>query len=174
MKFRSRTHLFVAPLVAMLVLSGCDDSTAPDDTIRIVRLNIGSQTIILDENGVRDCCDGEGDATLNTRITIPNSGSQRTQLVYATFHRADGSNITLDPDQFEIRMQPESANLTWEPLTFPVGTNWPFSGNLRRAAVGVTNVEFSVLTSGGTAIFGPETFAVCTTNQSGSTTACGS
>jgi hypothetical protein len=173
MKFRFRTHFLVAPLVALLALTACEDSTSLDDTIEVVRLNIGQQTIYLDSGGLRDCCDGEGDATLNTRVTIPNSGSQRTQLVYAVFARADGSNIQLDPDVYEIRMEPVNGNLTWTPLTFPEGTNWAFSGNLSRNEVGVTNVDFSVVQrSSGSAVFGPHTFRVCTANQSGSTTEC--
>lgn len=172
MKFRPRTHLLVAPLVAMLVLSACEDSTALDDTIQVVRLNIGNQTIYLDTNGLRDCCDGEGDATLNTRVTIPTSGSQSSQLTYVTFHRADGSNITMDPSQVQIQVQPENGNLSWTPLTFPDDTNWPFSGNLSRNAAGITNVQFSVV-RGGSTVFGPHSFRVCTTNQSGSLTECG-
>jgi hypothetical protein len=175
MTFRSRTHVLVAPLVALLALTGCEDSSNLDDDIEVVRLNIGTQTITLDTGGLRDCCDGEGDATLNIRVTIPNSGSARTQLVYATFHRADGSNITLDPDVIEIRMSPASGSLTWTPLTFPNGTNWPFSGNLSRTSAGITNVEFTVVQrTSGSALFGPHTFRVCTANQSGSTTECAS
>jgi hypothetical protein len=175
MTFRPRTRFLVAPLVALLALTACEDSTSLDDTISVVRLNIGSQTINIDTNGLRDCCDGEGNATLNTRIAIPNSGSARTQLTYATFHRADGSSITLDPDVYEIRVVPASGNLTWTPLTFPGGTNWPFSGNLSRTAVGITNVEFSVVQrSSGSTVFGPHTFRVCTVNLSGSTTECAS
>ena len=173
MMFRSRIQLLVAPLVAMLVLSGCEDSTATDDTISVVRLNIGTQTIYLDTNGLRDCCDGEGDATLNTRVTIPNSGSSRTQLTYVTFHRSDGSNIIMEPGQVQIDMSPATGSLTWTPLDFPDDTNWPFSGNLSRTAVGITNVTFSVV-QGGSTVFGPHTFRVCTANQSGSLTECGS
>jgi hypothetical protein len=176
MKFRSRTHLFAAPLIAILALAGCDDSTGPDDTINIVRLTVGTQTAYFDANGLRACCDGAGNPTLPTRITIPASGSAANQLTYATFARGNGTDIRLDPGTYEIRLVPGATSITWTPLPYPSGTNLPFSGNLRRTSAGVTPVQLSVVeTSSGNTVFGPHTFQICTTAAGGgNTTDCAS
>jgi hypothetical protein len=173
MMFRHRTRLYAAPLIALLALAGCDDSTGPDDTISIVRLTVGTQTAYFDTNGLRDCCDGAGNATLPTRITIPASGSQATQLTVGTFHRDNGTPIILDPAIFELRLVPAATRITWTPLPYPSGANLPFSGNLRRTSAGVTQVQMSVVEkASGREVFGPHTFQICTTNLSGSTTEC--
>ena len=81
MKFRHRSHLFAAPLIALIALAGCDDSTGVDDTIKIVRLTVGTQTAYFDTQGLKACCDGAGNATLPTRITIAATGTAATQLL---------------------------------------------------------------------------------------------
>ena len=173
MMFRPRTRLFAASLFAMLALAGCDDSTGPDDTISIVRLTVGTQTAYFDENGLRNCCDGAGNATLPTRITIPASGSAATQLTVGTFHRDNGTPIILDPAVFELRLVPAATRITWTPLPYPSGANLPFSGNLRRTSAGVTAVQLSVVErASGNTVFGPHTFQICTTNSSANTTDC--
>jgi hypothetical protein len=173
MKFRSSIHLFAAPLIAILAFAGCDDSTGPDDTINIVRLTVGTQTAHFDTDGLRDCCDGAGNPTLNIRITIPASGSSANQLTYATFHRDNGTDIRLDPGAYEIRLVPGETRITWTPLPYPSGTNLPFSGNLRRTSAGVTPVQLSVVEkSSGNTVFGPHTFQICTTAASANTTDC--
>jgi len=162
-------RFLVAPLVVALpVLAGCSDSTTVDDTIAVVRLTVGTQTALFDQSGLKNCCDGAGAATLPVRITIASTGTvaARTQLTVATFHRADGTNIALDPAVYELQVVPAATRLTFTPLPFPSGANLPFSGNLFRATAGVTEVTMSIVNkASGAPLFGPHKFNVCTTNR---------
>jgi hypothetical protein len=174
MKFRPRTRLYAAPLIALIALAGCDDSTGnDDDTIMLVRVTVGTQTAYLDTNGLKTCCDGAGNATLPSRIVIPATGATATQLTIATFHRANGTFIPLDPSVFELRVEPGDSKITWTALPYPSGANLPFSGNLRRTSAGIAPVRFSVVQkSTGQTVFGPHTIQICTTAASANTTDC--
>jgi hypothetical protein len=162
----------VAMLAAALAVSACgDDTTDVPDTLEIVRLTVGTQTVHFDTQGIRNCCDGAGNPTLNTRLTIASTGSvaSRTMLSVVTFHRADGRNITLDPAMHELRIVPEATRVTFTRLT-------PFTGNLFRASAGITNVQLTIFnTQTNQAVFGPHTFRICTTNAAApNTTDCAS
>ena len=176
MMFRHRTHRFGAALLAAVALAGCDDSTDVDDTIKITRLTVGTQTAYFDTQGLRNCCDGAGNPTLPTRVTIPATGTAATQLTVATFHHENGTPIILDPLVYELRVVPSSnpaVRLTWTPLPYPSGANLPFSGNLRRTVTGISSVEISVVQkSSGQVVFGPHVFQVCTTASTVNTTDC--
>jgi|RhiMethySRZTD1v2_1073278.scaffolds.fasta_scaffold641312_1 hypothetical protein len=173
MKFRPRAHLFAAPLIALIALAGCDDSTGVDDTIQIVRITVGTQTAYFDTNGLKTCCDGAGNATLPSRIVIPATGTTATQTTVATFHRSDGSPIILDPAIYELRVEPGDTRITWTALPFPSGANLPFSGNLRRTSVGISPVRLSVVQkASGQTVFGPHTLQICTTAATANTTDC--
>jgi hypothetical protein len=147
-------------LAAVLAISACgDDGTDVSDTLEIVRLTVGTTTVHFDrEGGLRACCDGAGNPTLNTRITIAATGSTtaRTQLAVATFHRADGRNITLDPATHELRITVAGTAVTYTKLS-------PFTGNIFRAAAGIANAELAIFnTQTNQAVFGPHPFRVCT------------
>ena len=173
MTFRHRTRLYAAPLLALVALAGCDDSTGTDDTIKIVRVTVGTQTAYLDTNGLKTCCDGAGNATLPSRIVIPATGATATQTTVATFHRDNGTPITLDPTVYELRVEPGDTRITWTALPYPSGANLPFSGNLRRTATGIAPVRFSVVQkSSGQTVFGPHTIQICTTASTANTTDC--
>jgi hypothetical protein len=174
MKFRHRTRLYAAPLLALIALAGCDDSTGnDDDTIQLVRITVGTQTAYLDTQGLKTCCDGAGNATLPSRIVIPATGTTATQTTVATFHRSNGSPITLDPAVYELRVEPGDTRITWTALPYPSGANLPFSGNLRRTATGISPVRFSVVQkSSGQTVFGPHTIQICTTAATANTTDC--
>lgn len=157
---RRASRLAVWPLVlSLFALLACNDTDEPPDTLDVVRLTVGTQTITFDQSGLRACCDGAGEATLNTRITIAATGTttSRTMLTEASFHRLDGKNITLDPAVHEVRLSPESTRITFTRLS-------PFSGNLFRASAGVTGVTIMVVHTGtGEILFGPHQFTICTT-----------
>lgn len=146
-------------LLMVFAISACSDPAEGPGPLAVVRLTVGSQTIHFDESGLRDCCDGSGNATLNTRITIASTGNaaSRTMLTVATFADANGHAVTLDPAVHEIRLSPESNRVTFTRLT-------PFSGNLFRASAGVTGITMLVVHTGtGEILFGPHQFSVCTT-----------
>jgi hypothetical protein len=177
MKFGPRPfRLLALPVVALFALSACDDSTNVDDTIAIVRVNVGTQTVLVDQSGMRSCCDGAGNATLNTAVQVPQGASnpatatlaQRTQLTVFTFHRSDGTPIILDPNLYEVRVTPANSTLTWTPIAYPAPTGQssvPFSGNLIRPTAGssIVDVTFSVVEkASGNVVFGPNKFTICT------------
>jgi hypothetical protein len=171
MSSRRRSGFLVVPLVVLLSLVvACSAATEPPDTLDIVRLTVGTQTVHFDQSGLRDCCDGAGNATLNTRITIASGGTaaSRTHHTTATFHRADGKSIELDPAVHEVRLSPESTRVTFTRLT-------PFTGNLFRANAGITGVTLMVVhTVTGEILFGPHQFSICTTAATAPATGCAS
>ena len=160
MMFRSSSlRTSVAMLAAVLAVSACgDDSTDVPDNLEIVRLTVGTTTVHFDRQGLRACCDGAGNPTLNTRITIASTGSvaTRTQPTVATFHRADGRNITLDPATHELRISVTGTAVTYTKLT-------AFTGNTFRASAGIANAQMTIFnTQTNQAVFGPFPFRICT------------
>jgi hypothetical protein len=161
MMFRfSSLRTSAAMLAAVLAVSACgDDSTDVPDNLEIVRLTVGTTTVHFDrEGGLRACCDGAGNPTLNTRITIASTGNvaARTQATVATFHRSDGRNISLDPATHELRI-----SVTGPAVTFT--RTGPFTGNTFRASAGVANAELTIFnTQTNQAVFGPHPFRICT------------
>jgi hypothetical protein len=169
MSGRRRSGFLAFPLTFLLSsIVSCTDPTEPPDTLEVVRLTVGTQTLHFDQSGVRGCCDGAGNATLNTRITIASGGTvaSRTHLTVATFHREDGKSIDLDSGVHEVRLSPESNRVTFTRLT-------AFSGNLFRASAGVTGVTMMVVHTGtGEILFGPHQFSICTTAAPAPATGC--
>jgi hypothetical protein len=147
----------VALMASLLVFSACGEDAVESGPLEIVRLTVGTQTVHFDSNGLRACCDGAGNPTLPTRITIASTGSvtSRTMLAVATFADAEGHLVTLDPGSHEVRIEPAAAAITFTRLS-------PFTGNLFRASAGITTVRLSVA-RGGQVIFGPFDFRICTT-----------
>jgi hypothetical protein len=177
MKFGPRPFRFLAvPVIALMALGACSDEEDVDDTLAIVRVNVGTQTVLVDSNGPRACCDGAGNATLNTAISVPQGATnpatatlaQRTQLTVFTFHRSNGTPITLDPSLYEVRVTPATSAITWTPIAYPPATGQssvPFSGNLIRptTAASMVDINFSVVEKAtGAVLFGPQKFVVCT------------
>src|SRR5688500_5104095 len=122
----------VAMLAAVLAISACgDDSTDVPGPLEVVRLTVGTQTVHFDTGGLRACCDGAGNPTLNTRLTIASTGTvaSRTMTAVVAFTDANGRAIFLDPATHELRLVPASANITFTRLT-------SMSGNLFRASAG--------------------------------------
>lgn len=146
----------VALLASLLVFSACGEDAVESGPLEIVRLTVGTQTVHFDSNGLRACCDGAGNPTLPTRITIASTGSvaSRTMATVATFADASGHLVTLDPATHEVRIEPTGTAVTYTKLT-------SFTGNLFRASAGITTVRLSVA-SGGQVIFGPFDFRICT------------
>jgi hypothetical protein len=146
----------VALMASLLVFSACGEDVVEIGPLEIVRLTVGSQTVNFDSNGLRACCDGNGNPTLPTRITIAATGSvaSRTMLTVAAFADANGHRVELDPATHELRIEPVGTAVTFTRLS-------PFSGNLIRASAGITTVQLSVA-SGGQVIFGPHEFRICT------------
>jgi hypothetical protein len=158
MTFRFETiRTPVTLLASLLVFSACGEDTVETGPLEIVRLTVGTQTVIFDSNGLRACCDGAGDPTLPTRITIAATGSvaSRTMTTIATFADANGHLVTLDPATHEVRIEPAGPAITYTKLT-------SFTGNLFRASAGITQVRLSVVNQG-QVIFGPHDFRICTT-----------
>ena len=133
-------------LLALLVpaLQACGSSTEPNNSIAIVRLTIGEQTVLIDwDDGPRSAA------------TIPPTGMSATQITIATFHRSNGTPITLDPSEYEIRLEPE------DPERIEFVRSEPFGGTLRRLMGGVAEMVVSVvhIPSGNTE-FGPHSLTV--------------
>jgi hypothetical protein len=170
MTFTVRLSSFVAASLLLASTVACDEATEAPGPIAVVRLTVGSQTIHFDESGLRDCCDGAGNATLNTRITIASTGNvaSRTMLTEANFTDANGHLVTLDPTVHELRLSPENNRVTFTRLS-------AFSGNLFRASAGVTGITLLVVhTRTGEILFGPHQFSVCTTAAVAPATGCAS
>jgi hypothetical protein len=128
----------------LLALWSCAPTTAPQNSIAIVRLTIGEQTVLIDwDEGPRSAA------------TIPPSGTWATQLTFATFHRSNGTPISLDPAEYEIRLEPEEDGLVEFERTEP------FGGTLRRLTEGVAEVVVTVVhIPSGNLEFGPHTLTV--------------
>jgi hypothetical protein len=174
MKFGPRPFRFLAvPVIALLALSACSDDPDVDDTLSIVRVNVGTGTVLVDANGVRTCCDGAGNPTLNSVLVIPAIGTAtaRSAVTVFTFHRSNGTPILLDPATHEVRVTPATSAITWTPAVFPAPagqTSLPFSGTLARpgTTAAMVDVSFSVVEkASGSVLFGPQKFTICTTQQ---------
>jgi hypothetical protein len=109
---------------APLVLPACSDSPTEqgEPEIGSVRLTAGGQTVVITPGGA------QGTMTLNGSATN----------VTATFFDNQGDPLTLDADEFEIRLVPANAGV----LTFTRQS--AFSGTLHRVAAGSTLVAVSV------------------------------
>jgi hypothetical protein len=121
----------------------CGSATAPNNSIAIVRLTIGEQTVLIDwDDGPR------------SSATIPSTGMS-AQITLATFHRSNGTPIELDPSEYEIRLEPEESGVVEFVRTEP------FGGTLRRLMVGVAEVVVSVVhIPTGDTEFGPHSLTV--------------
>jgi hypothetical protein len=128
----------------LLALAACAGMAASDDSIAIVRLTIGDQTVLIDwDEGARSAA------------TIPQTGTGATQIAIATFHRSNGTPITLDPEEYEMRLEPLD-----DALVEFVRTE-PFGGTLRRLTGGVAEVVVSVVhIPSGAFEFGPHNLTV--------------
>jgi hypothetical protein len=128
----------------LLALSACAGITASDNSIAIVRLTIGEQTVLIDwDEGPRSAA------------SIPPTGMGSTQITFATFHRSNGAPIPLDPEEFEIRLEPLDDGVVEFVRTEP------FGGTLRRLSEGVAEVAVSVVhIPTGEVEFGPHRLTV--------------
>jgi hypothetical protein len=124
-RFPFTTPLLVAAL-ALPFIAACDeDPVEPDEhaeELAEVRLTVGSQTLTINEGGA------QGD------LTIPNGPSSVT----ATFLAGDGDAVTLDGEEFEIRLNTQNAAI----VTFT--RTGPFAGTLTGVADGSAVVAVSV------------------------------
>jgi len=133
-------------LTAVAMLTACDPATAPNDTIMLVRLDVGVQTVLIDRDG------GPRSAA-----TIPATGTvqARTMLIVATFHRGNGTPIGLDPELYEIVLTPTDP----ERLTFT--RTEAFRGNLFRISAGDTQVLVTAVhVASGSVVFGPHNLTI--------------
>ena len=141
-----------------VVITDDDQVTVSGNVDPVITFNVGTQTVLVDTQGPRACCDGAGNATLNTAISVPQGATntstatlaQRTQLAVFTFHRSNGTPIILDPALYEVRVTPASSAITWTPAVYPPPagqSTLPFSGTLIRptTAAGMIDINFSVV-----------------------------
>jgi len=133
-------------LMVVAMLTACDPATAPNDTIMLVRLDVGVQTVLIDRDG------GPRSAA-----TIPATGTvqARTMLIVATFHRGNGTPIGLDPELYELVLTPTDP----ERLTFT--RTEAFRGNLFRVSAGEAQVAVTVVqVESGSIVFGPHNLTI--------------
>jgi hypothetical protein len=124
MRRRSLKILFALPLVASLsALTACeDDPVEPEEPeIGTVRLTIGSQTVNLAPGAT---------------VSVTVSGA--TNAVSATFLGEDGSALTLDGSEFELRLIPRTTGR----VTYTRSAS--FSGSLARVAAGSVLVDVQI------------------------------
>jgi hypothetical protein len=126
-RFRSRfaAPLLVAALAVPFAASCDEDPVAPDDhaeEVAEVRLTVGSQTVTITEGGAQGS------------LTIPVGVSS----VSAVFLADDGDTVTLDPEEFELRLESQNAAVVIFTRTGPL------AGKLTGVAPGSAVVEFSI------------------------------
>jgi hypothetical protein len=108
-----------AALLAMLFASACEDAVAPEEVpIASVQLTVGTRTVTLTPTGASG--------------TLIVSGASSDVSLKA--FDADGAEIPLAPEDFELRLTPTNAAL----LTFVHLTGT--TGKLNRTASGTTTI----------------------------------
>jgi hypothetical protein len=122
---RSRLAAYVVlPLVAALsALTGCgSDPVEPEEPeIGSIRLTVGSQTLVITEGGPQGT------------LTISGASSS----VSVAFFDDVGDSMTLDADEFELRLTPANTGV----LTFT--RTGAFTGTLNRVSAGSTTMTVS-------------------------------
>jgi len=96
----------VATLAAVLAFSACgDDSTDVPDTLEIVRLTVGTQTVNFDQDGLRACCDGDGNPTLSIFLGLLD--------VHVNRAPSDGTVMAVDyrPGRFVAAFKSEAGDV---------------------------------------------------------------
>jgi hypothetical protein len=116
---KSKLVLFATLLALATVTSACEDAAAPEETpVASLQLTVGTQTVTLIKTGASG--------------TLIVSGASSNVTVKA--FDADGGEIQLEPDDFELRLTPTNASL----LTFVHVTGT--TGKLNRTASGTTSL----------------------------------